>query len=44
MAKGKHKKLALITVCTKLLKQAFAVVKSSVAHRPDFAKKFVLIT
>ena len=32
VAKGKSKKLALIAVCNKLLKQAFAIVKSGVAY------------
>jgi hypothetical protein len=30
VAKGKSKKLALLAVCNKLLKQAFAIVKSGV--------------
>lgn len=30
--KGKSKKLALIAVCNKLLKQAFAIVKSGVEY------------
>jgi transposase len=37
VAKGKNGKLALIAVCNKLLKQAFAIVKSSIPYRPDFA-------
>ncbi len=32
VAKGKSKKLALIAVCNKLLKQAFAIVKSGVPY------------
>ncbi|KAA5548363.1 IS110 family RNA-guided transposase [Adhaeribacter rhizoryzae] len=37
VAKGKNGKVALIAVCNKLLKQAFAIVKSSIPYRPDFA-------
>ena len=37
LAKGKNGKLALIAVCNKLLKQAFAIVKSGIPYRPDFA-------
>lgn len=37
VAKGKNGKLALIAVCNKLLKQAFAIVKSGIPYRPDFA-------
>ncbi|WP_165822298.1 IS110 family transposase [Hymenobacter edaphi] len=44
VAKGKHKKLALIAVCNKLLKQAFAIVKSGVAYQPDFAQKALHMT
>lgn len=36
VAKGKNRKHALIAVCNKLLKQAFAVVTSGVAYQPDF--------
>ena len=39
VAKGKNKKLALIAVCNKLLKQVFAVVKSGVLYQDDFQKK-----
>jgi transposase len=38
LAKGKNGKLALIAVCNKLLKQAFAIVKSGIPYRPDFAE------
>ncbi|MGI4740528.1 MAG: hypothetical protein ACRYG7_35600 [Janthinobacterium lividum] len=38
VAKGKNGKLALIAVCNKLLKQAFAIVKSGVPYQVDFAK------
>lgn len=36
VAKGKSKKLALIAVTNKLLKQAFAIAKSGVGYHPDF--------
>lgn len=39
VAKGKNKKLALIAVCNKLLKQAFAIVKSGVPYQADFSSK-----
>jgi transposase len=39
VAKGKNKKLALIAVCNKLLKQAFAIIKSGVPYRADFSSK-----
>ena len=32
VAKGKSKKLALMAVCNKLLKQAFAIAKSGVKY------------
>lgn len=35
VAKGKSKKLTLIAVCNKLLKQAFAVVKSGLPYDPN---------
>ncbi len=38
VAKGKNGKVALIAVCNKLLKQAFAIVKSGVPYQADFAK------
>jgi len=44
VAKGKHKKVALIAVCNKLLKQAFAIVKSGVAYQANFAQKTVPMT
>jgi transposase len=40
VAKGKNKKLALIAVCNKLLKQVFAVVKSGTLYRDDYYKSF----
>ena len=38
VAKGKNGKVALIAVCNKLLKQAFAIVKSGVPYHPDFIR------
>ena len=32
VAKGKSKKLALIAVCNKLLKQAFAIAKTGIPY------------
>jgi transposase len=37
IAKGKNGKVALIAVCNKLLKQAFAIIKSGVPYQADFA-------
>ena len=37
VAKGKNGKVALIAVCNKLLKQAFAIVKSGVPYQAGFA-------
>jgi transposase len=39
VAKGKNKKLAIIAVCNKLLKQVFAVVKSGQLYKDDYYKK-----
>jgi len=36
VAKGKSKKLALIAVCNKLLKQAFSIVKSGLPYNENF--------
>ncbi len=38
VAKGKSKKLALIAVCNKLLKQAFAIAKSGENYQEDYFK------
>jgi len=38
VAKGKSKKLALIAVCNKLIKQAFAIAKSGLDYDPKYAK------
>ncbi|HLT53994.1 MAG TPA: IS110 family transposase, partial [Flavobacteriaceae bacterium] len=37
VAKGKSKKLALIAVCNKLIKQAFAIAKSGMPYDPEYA-------
>ena len=39
IAKGKSKKLALIAVCNKLLKQAFAIAKSGLPYNENFISK-----
>ncbi|WP_400194281.1 IS110 family transposase [Hymenobacter sp. B81] len=39
VSKGKNRKLALIAVCNKLLKQAFAIVRSGTAYQADFGQK-----
>jgi len=39
VAKGKNGKVALIAVCNKLLKQAFAIVKSGQPYQADFTSK-----
>jgi transposase len=39
VAKGKNKELTLIAGCNKLLKRAFAIVKSGVAYQADFNSK-----
>ena len=44
LAKGKHKKLALLAVSNKLLQQAFALVKSGLPYQTDFAQKTVPVT
>ena len=36
VAKGKSKKLALIAVCNKLLKQAFAIAKSGLIYDNNY--------
>jgi len=42
VAKGKNGKVALIAVCNKLLKQAFAIVKSGVPYQAGFTSKLAL--
>lgn len=42
VAKGKNGKVALIAVCNKLLKQAFAIIKSGVPYQADFCSKLTL--
>jgi len=39
IAKGKSKKLALIAVINKLIKQAFAIAKSGLPYDPNYATK-----
>jgi len=39
VAKGKSKKLALIAVCNKLIKQAFAIAKSGLPYDPEYVSK-----
>ncbi len=41
VAKGKSKKLALITVCNKLLKQAFAIAKSGLIYDDGYRSVLV---
>jgi len=41
VAKGKSKKLALIAVCNKLLKQAFAIAKSGLCYDENYRSTFV---
>ena len=41
VAKGKNGKVALIAVCNKLLKQAFAIVKSGQPYQAEFTSKLV---
>lgn len=38
---GKSKKLALIAVCNKLLKQAFAIANSGVEYNPNYRSKLI---
>ena len=42
VAKGKSKKLALIAVCNKLLKQAFAVVKNRLPYHANYRSTITL--
>jgi len=42
VAKGKNGKVALIAVCNKLLKQAFAIIKSGVPYQADFSSRLTL--
>lgn len=39
VAKGKSKKLALIAVCNKLLKQSFAIAKSGIPYDPEYKSR-----
>ena len=42
VTKGKNGKVALIAVCNKLLKQAFAIIKSGVPYQADFTSKLAV--
>lgn len=42
VAKGKSKKLALIAVCNKLLKQAFAIAHSGIPYDENFSSRLVV--
>jgi hypothetical protein len=41
VAKGKSKKLALIAVCNKLLKQAFAIVKTGIPYDNEYKSTLI---
>ena len=41
-SKGKSKKLALIAVCNKLLKQAFAIAKSGIPYDAQYKSRLVI--
>ncbi len=41
VAKGKRKKLALIAVCNKLLKQVFAIAKSELIYDGNYKSTIV---
>ena len=43
VARDKNKKLALIAVCNKSLKQAFAIIKSGVLYQTSFSSKLTPI-
>ena len=43
VSKGKSKKLALIAVCNKLLKQAFAIAKSGVKYDQNYRSRIPVI-
>ena len=42
VAKGKSKKLALIAVSNKLLKQAFAIAKSGIPYDPNYKSQLII--
>ena len=42
VAKGKSKKLVLIVVCNKLLKQAFSIVKNGISYCSEFRSKLII--
>ena len=41
IGKGKSKKLALIAVCNKLLKQVFLIVKSGLPYDPEYKSALI---
>ena len=41
VAQGKSKKLAMLAVCNKLLKQSFAIAKSGMAYNENFVSKLI---
>ncbi len=41
VAKGKRKKLALLAVCNKLLRQAFAIAKSALIYDVEYKSPLV---
>jgi transposase len=41
VAKGKSRKLALVAVCNKLLKQAFAIAKSGLIYDKEYKSTLV---
>ncbi|EPR74908.1 IS110 family transposase [Winogradskyella psychrotolerans RS-3] len=41
VAKGKRKELALIAVCNKLLKQAFAIVKTGLIYEENYKSTLI---
>jgi hypothetical protein len=42
MPEGKNRKVDLIAICKKLLKQAFVIVKSSQPYQANFTSKLTL--
>jgi len=42
VAKGKSKKLALIAVCNKLLKQVFSIVKNGIPFNREYKSTLVI--
>ena len=42
VAKGKSKKLALIAVCNKLIKQSFGIIKNDLVYDPSYKSRLVV--